>query len=51
MNTFGSYWELMKFDIRVLAFSMGKEITCDKRDKEYNIIKGIMDYTTPTKTI
>lgn len=45
MNTFGSYWELMKFDIRLLAISMGKEIARAKREKEYDIIKGIMDYT------
>ena len=48
MNTFGSYWELMKFDIMLLAISMGKEIARAKREKEYDI-KGIMDYTKKTQ--
>jgi hypothetical protein len=39
----------MKFDIRLLAISMGKEIARAKREKENVIIKGIMDWTKKTE--
>lgn len=49
MNRFGSYWELMKFDIRLLTISMGKEIACAERERENDIIKGIMDHIKKTE--
>lgn len=42
MNVYGQHWEIMKYEIRNLAISMGKSIASIKRQKEYKVIKEIM---------